>query len=848
MASYTEQQKTVDLPVEGMTCATCVERVASALRAVDGVEEAHVNLATEQARVQAAADLSPAALREAVMDAGYEVPLTTHTFDIEGMTCAACVQRVEGALLEHDGVFDASVNLATNRATAQVLPGTTTRQALQQAIEDVGYAVVHPEADDEEPQAAQAAARERERTGLRQRLLIAALATIPIFVLDMGTMLVPAFDALVQQVISEQELHLLFFGLASIVQFGPGLQFYRKGWPALRAGMPDMNTLVMLGTTAAYGYSVVATFLPGVLPEGTAHVYFEASAVIITLILVGKYLEALAKGRTSEAMKQLLQLQARTARVVRGDTTEEVPVDEVQPGDEVLVRPGEKIPVDGEVTRGASYVDESMVTGEPVPAEKSEGDEVVGGTINKTGSFHYRATRVGADTVLAQIIRMVEDAQASKVPIQGMVDRVVHYFVPAVMTTAAISFGGWLLLGPAPALTFAVVAAVSVLIIACPCAMGLATPTSIMVGTGKGAEMGVLFRSGEALQRLQEVQQVAFDKTGTLTAGRPTLTDFHLQNGAPEDRTLACIAAVEAASEHPIGEAVVAAAQERGLSFPEVSGFEAAPGRGVSATVAGQTVHVGSDRLMHEQDIDLSAVGALARELAEAGKTPLYAAIDETLVAVLAVADPIKPSAQAALQALHDQGLRIAMVTGDNQQTAEAIARQLGIDEVEAEVLPDQKVDAVKRLQEGGPVAFVGDGINDAPALAQADVGVAIGTGTDVAMESADVVLMSGDLRALVNAQELSATTIRNIKQNLFWAFIYNTLLIPVAAGVLYPWAGVLLNPMLAAVAMALSSIFVLGNALRLRGFTPPLTLEQTPEGTPLTAETQAAVRERQPA
>lgn len=848
MASHPEKKKTIALPVEGMTCAMCVERVGSALHDVDGVDEANVNLATGQARVQAATGVSPVTLRDAVEDAGYDVPLTTHTFDIEGMTCAACVQRVEHALREEDGVIDASVNLATNRATAQVVPRTITRQALQQAIEDAGYEVVRPSSDTEDPQEAQANARRRERTRLRQSLLIAALATIPLFVLDMGTMLVPAFDALVQQVVSEQGLRVLFFGLASIVQFGPGLRFYRKGWPALRAGMPDMNTLVMLGTTAAYGYSVVATFLPGILPEGTAHVYFEASAVIITLILVGKYLEALAKGRTSEAMKQLLQLQARTARVVRGDTTEEVPVDAVQPGDEVLVRPGEKIPVDGKVTRGASYVDESMVTGEPVPAEKSEGDEVVGGTINKTGSFHYEATRVGADTVLAQIIRMVEDAQASKVPIQGMADRVVHYFVPTVMTAATLTFVGWMLFGPAPALTFALVAAVSVLIIACPCAMGLATPTSIMVGTGKGAEMGVLFRSGEALQRLQEVQQVAFDKTGTLTAGRPTLTDFYAQHGAPEDRTLARIAAVEQASEHPIGEAVVEAAQERGLSLPEVSNFEAAPGRGVTATVEGQAVHVGSDRLMEELGIDLSPVGTLARELAEAGKTPLYAAFDQTLIAVLAVADPIKPSAHAALQALHDRGLRVAMVTGDNQQTAEAIARQLSIDDVEAEVLPDQKVDAVKRLQDRGAVAFVGDGINDAPALAQADVGVAIGTGTDVAMESADVVLMSGDLRALVNARGLSAATIRNIKQNLFWAFIYNTLLIPVAAGALYPVAGVLLSPMLAAAAMALSSIFVLGNALRLRRFTPPLTLDQISEDAHPAVSTGIAERERQPA
>ncbi len=801
----------------------CVSRVEDALKGVRGVTDASVNLATNRARVSTEDALSPDELRRAIEDAGYEVPLESASFDIEGMTCAACVQRVEKVLMEEDGVVEASVNLATNRATVEMLPGTS-RNALREAIERAGYDVLSP-ADEASQQDAQQQARDRERRNLWRSMMIAAAATVPIFILDMGTMFIPAFEEVVMSIFTEYTLHLLFFVLASIVQFGPGLRFYKKGWPALRAWTPDMNTLVMLGTSAAYGYSVVATFVPQVLPEGTAHVYFEASAVIITLIIVGKYLEALAKGRTSEAMKKLLSLQARTARVVRDEETVEISVDDVQPGDLIVVRPGEKIPVDGTIESGASYVDESMVTGEPIPAEKTTGDEVVGGTINKTGSFRYRATRVGADTVLAQIIRMVEEAQASKVPIQAMVDRVVQYFVPAVMAVATVAFAVWLFAGPEPSLTFALVAAVSVLIIACPCAMGLATPTSIMVGTGKGAEMGMLFRSGEALQRLQEVSVVAFDKTGTLTKGEPTLTDFETRPGFPEEETLRLIAAVEQVSEHPIGEAIVGAAMESGLELPEPESFDSQTGRGVTAKVDGREVHVGSDRLMRELSIDLSAVSELQETFAAAGKTPLYAAIDGKLAAVLAVADPVKPSTRKALDALHDRGLRVAMVTGDNERTARAIAAELGIDHVEAEVLPDEKVAAVKRLQRNDTVAFVGDGINDAPALAQADVGVAIGTGTDIAMESADVILMSGDLRTMPNALALSKSTIRNIKQNLFWAFIYNTLLIPVAAGVLYPFAGVLLNPMFAALAMGISSVCVLGNALRLRRFEGPLSL-----------------------
>ena len=619
------------------------------------------------------------------------------------------------------------------------------------------------------------------------------------------------------------------FVLATIVQFGPGLRFYRKGIPALLKLSPDMNSLVVLGSTAAWAYSVVATFLPSLLPAGMVNVYYEASAVIVTLILLGRLLEARAKGRTGAAIAKLVGLQPKSARVERNGEIVDLPLDEVQAGDVVQVRPGDRLPVDGVVIAGSSFVDESMITGEPVPVTKSEGATVVGGTINKTGSFTYRATKVGADTLLAQIIRMVQQAQGAKLPIQALVDRITAWFVPAVMAVAAVTFLLWLLLGPEPAFTFALVNAVAVLIIACPCAMGLATPTSIMVGTGRAAELGVLFRKGEALQSLRSAQVIALDKTGTLTAGHPELTDFEVAAGVEPDAALRLVAAVESASEHPIAAAIVTAARAKGLSVPAVEGFEAVPGFGAQGRVAGQAIAVGADRYMTKLGLDPSAFKATAERLGQQGKTPLYAAIDGRLAAIIAVADPVKPSTPAAIAALHAMGLKVAMITGDNRRTAEAIARGLGIDEVVAEVLPEGKVDTINRLKSGGrKVAFVGDGINDAPALAAADVGIAIGTGTDIAIESADVVLMSGELTGVPAAIGLSQATIRNIKENLFWAFAYNVLLIPVAAGALYPVSGTLLSPMIAAGAMALSSVFVVGNALRLRRYTPQLLEKQS--------------------
>ena len=818
------------LGIGGMTCAACSTRVEKALRAVPGVHEATVNLATERATVAFdASETTPLALAEAVQRTGYDVRTEEVTFAVGGMTCAACVGRVEKALQGADGVVEASVNLATERARVRYAAGTDV-ETLYEAVRRTGYDVV--EAGEGGAEDAEQEARARDRQRLQRRLVWAAGLTLPLFLLEMVPMAIPGGMAWIDGLIPMQTRWLVAFVLATAVQFGPGWRFYRAGWAAARHGAPDMNTLVALGTTAAYGYSVVATFLPGGLPAGAVHVYYEASATIITLILLGKWFEARAKGQTSDAVRALLGLRAETARVVRDGQESEVPIEEVDVGDVVRVRPGEKVPVDGVVTEGASYVDESMVTGEPVPVEKGEGAEVVGGTVNQAGSLLVRTTRVGADTVLAQIVQLVEEAQASRPAIQALADRVVGVFVPIVLVIAAVVFAVWLAVGPSPALTYALVAAVSVLIIACPCAMGLATPVSVMVGTGKAAELGVLFRKGEALQTLSEADVVALDKTGTLTEGRPTLTDVALADGASLDETalIRLVAAVEVPSEHPVAAAIVRAADERGLDLPTATDFEAIPGFGVRATVGGCRVEVGADRFMARLGVDVGPLAEVARALAEAGKTPLYAAVDGRLAAALAVADPVKATTPAAIAALHEAGLRVAMITGDNRGTAEAVARRLGIDEVLAEVLPADKAEAVRQLQSeggagGGPahVAFVGDGINDAPALAQADVGVAIGTGTDVAIEAADVVLMRGDLTALVEARALSAATLRNVKQNLFWAFAYNVVLIPVAAGALYPALGVLLSPVLGAAAMGLSSVFVLTNALRLRRFQPPV-------------------------
>ncbi|MFN1140464.1 heavy metal translocating P-type ATPase [Serratia quinivorans] len=822
------QVSRLSLPVDGMTCASCVGRVERALKAVPGVDSASVNLATERADLTFSGAADPQAAVRAIENAGYNVREETTELAIEEMTCASCVGRVEKALNQIPGVLEANVNLATERARVRHLAGVISITDLEAAVEKAGYKPRRLSTPSVSTEDQDTERREHEARGLRRSLLIAAILTLPVFILEMGSHLIPAMHHWVLGVLGEQTSWYLQFVLTTLVLFGPGLRFFRKGIPALLRGAPDMNSLVSVGTVAAYGYSVVTTFIPEVLPQGTANVYYEAAAVIVTLILLGRTLEARAKGRTSQAIKRLVGLQAKTARVERNGETVEIPLDQVTLGDIVQVRPGEKVPVDGEVVEGTSYVDESMITGEPVPVQKGVGAAVVGGTINKTGAFSFRVTKIGANTVLAQIIRLVEEAQGSKLPIQALVDKVTMWFVPAVMAAAALTFLVWLVFGPSPALTFALINAVAVLIIACPCAMGLATPTSIMVGTGRAAELGVLFRKGEALQALRDVSVIALDKTGTLTKGRPELTDLVPAEGFEYDEVLTLVAAVETRSEHPIAEAIVAAARQQNMTLAAIESFDATPGFGVSASVAGRTVAVGADRFMTQLGLDVSSFQQSAQRLGEQGKSPLYAAIDGRLAAVIAVADPIKESTPEAIKALHALGLKVAMITGDNAATAAAIAKQLGIDEVAAEVLPDGKVAALKKFRSGGArVAFVGDGINDAPALAEADVGLAIGTGTDVAIEAADVVLMSGDLRGVPNAIALSQATIRNIKQNLFWAFAYNAVLIPVAAGALYPLNGTLLSPIFAAAAMALSSVFVLGNALRLRGFQAPMAVEE---------------------
>ena len=736
------------------------------------------------------------------------------SIDIEGMTCASCVLRVEKALLKVPSVTSASVNLTTERATVQ-LTDTSNVEFLFKAIEKAGYKgqqtlEMHGQYDH-----AGHNHHDEDAAILRRDVIIAAVPTIPLFAVEMLSHLYMPFHMWLMGAVSMDVLYVSYFLLASFVLFVPGFRFFKAGIPALLRGAPEMNSLVSLGAGAAWLYSVAVTFARQVLPAETQYVYYEAAAVIVLLILVGRWLEAIAKGRTGEAIQRLVREQAKTARVQRDGKMVEVAIEQVKVGDVIVVRPGEKIAVDGEITEGASHIDESMISGESLPVSKTIGAPVIGGTLNTSGSFSFRATKVGGDTMLAQIIRMVEEAQGGKLPIQGVVDQITAWFVPAVIALAIVAFAVWTVWGPEPAYVFGLVNAVAVLIIACPCAMGLATPTSIMVGTGRAAELGVLFRKSEALQQLRDVAVVAFDKTGTLTSGKPVLTDLILDDDFERDEVLALIAAVEAKSEHPIGDAIVSAAEKQGLPIGKVTDFESSPGNGVRARVDGRLVNIGSQH--HLGHLDFSDFAEAIDKLADEGKTPVFAAIDDKLAAAIVVADIIKPSSRLVIEALHAMGLKTAMISGDNRRTAEAIARQLGIDEVRAEVLPADKVATLKSLRSFGKVAYVGDGINDAPALAEADVGIAVGTGTDAAIESADVVLLGGDLKGVLNALTISRATMKNIWQNLFWAFGYNVLLIPVAAGMLYPGFGILLSPMIGAGAMALSSVFVVGNAQRLR-------------------------------
>ena len=822
---------TVHVPVQGMTCAACASRVQRALGKVPGVSEASVNFASEKAAVTYDPRVAtPETLVKAVTDAGYGVTREKLTLNVGDMSCASCVARVEKALAATPGVVNVSVNFASETAQIEYLPGAVAPADLKRVVRDAGYSIREPEG--EGGSAADAAesidqARARERRTLRTKFVV----SLSVGVLLMLLMIFPP------ALLTMRQHWFLMFALATPVQFWAGWQFYRGAWMSARHRTTDMNTLIAVGTSAAYLYSTAVTFLPGFF-EGAAgagfraSVYFDSAVTIIALILLGRYLEARAKGQTSDAMKTLMGLQAKTARVERDGVETDMPVEDVLPGDVVLVRPGEKIPVDGLILDGRSTVDESMLTGEPIPVEKGPEAEVIGATLNKTGSFRFRATRVGRDTALAQIVRLVEEAQGSKAPIQRTADYIASIFVPVVFGIAAVTFALWMLLGPDPRFTLALLAFVSVVIIACPCALGLATPTAIMVGTGKGAENGILIRSGEALERAYKLDTIVLDKTGTLTVGRPVVTDVIVAvsvgdagtgDGPPAldaDGLLALAASAERGSEHPLGEAIVQRAKELGLALPDTSDFSALPGLGIEVTQGGRRVLLGNLKLMEDRGCALNGLAEEAERLAAEGKTPMFVVVGGEVAGMVAVADTVKPNSAAVISRLKSMGLQVAMITGDNPRTAEAIAKQVGIDRVLAEVLPGRKAEEVKRLQsEGRVVAMVGDGINDAPALAQADIGIAIGTGTDVAMEASDITLIRGDLMPVATAISLSKATMRTIKQNLFWAFAYNTLLIPVAAGVLYPLFGILLNPVYAAVAMALSSVTVVSNSLRLRRF-----------------------------
>ncbi len=805
-------QERIDLPVRGMHCAGCAANIEKNLAGLGGVTGANVNFATSRATVLFdPRSVKPAEFISTIRDIGYDVGTAKADIPIEGIVCASCIQKIEKSLLAVRGVIGAVVNLATARAIVEYLPSETGLGELKRAIEDAGYKVLEmPAAVAGED--VEALLRRKEYRRLKARFIAGISLAVIIF---LGSM--PRWFPWLPAALNN---FFVLWVLATPVQFVIGWPFLRGAWRAFRHRNADMNTLVAVGTLAAYLYSVVATVFPsffraaGIAPA----VYFDTSAFIIALILFGRLLEARAKGRTSEAIKKLAGLQPQTARVIRDGAEKEIPADEVEVGDIIVVRPGERIPTDGVIDEGRSGVDESMITGESMPVRKGPGDEVIGATLNKTGSFRFRATKIGKDTALAQIIKLVQDAQGSKAPIQRLADVIAGYFVPVVISIAIVTFIAWFDFGPRPPLTFALLNFVAVLIIACPCALGLATPTAVMVGTGKGAESGILIKGGESLETIHKVNTILFDKTGTLTKGEPQLTDIIVISGLAEDELLRLAAAAERLSEHPLGEAVVEAAARKNLSLPEAVDFLAIEGQGVEAKVEGRSVVLGNARLMNDRGVELISFEEKVAGLAVEGKTIIYAAVDGKPAGLMAVADTLKDHSVEAVVQLKKLGLDVVMLTGDQRKTAEAIGRKAGIDRVIPEVLPEDKVGEIRRLQEAGKrVAMVGDGINDAPALAQADVGIAIGTGTDVAMEASDITLIREDLRAVVSAIVLSKKTIRVIKQNLFWAFFYNVIGIPVAAGLLFPFIGLLLDPIIAAAAMAFSSVSVVSNSLRLR-------------------------------
>lgn len=816
--------ETKSLKIEGMTCASCANAVERVTKKLQGVDQASVNFATEKLSIsydEAAVSLED--IQAAVEKAGYKAvsDATAKTLKIEGMTCASCANAVERVTRKLDGVAESNVNFATEKLSISYDPSLVRVSDIKKAIEKAGYKATEDEiaidADKEQ--------KEKEMKTLWKKFVIAAIFTVPLLIITMGHMFFEPAGFRLPEIIDPMT-NALNFGMIQLILVLPvmaaGYKFFTVGFKTLFKGSPNMDSLIALGTSAAFLYGIFAIVQINAGNIDYAYdLYFEAAGVIITLILLGKYLESVTKGKTSEAIKKLMGLAPKTAIIVRNGKETEVPIEEVEVGDVIVVKPGEKMPVDGEVVEGVTAVDESMLTGESMPVEKTIGDKIIGASINKNGSIKYKATRVGKDTALAQIIKLVEDAQGSKAPIAKMADIISGYFVPIVIAIAILSAGSWYWFGGETGV-FALTIFISVLVIACPCALGLATPTAIMVGTGKGAEYGVLIKSGVALETAHKVKTIVFDKTGTITEGKPKVTDIVVTDIINENDLLQLAASAEKGSEHPLGEAIVKDAEEKALEFKKVDFFKAIPGHGIEVKIDGQDILLGNRKLMVESDISLQDMEDTSHKLAGEGKTPMYISIDGKLAGIIAVADTVKENSKLAIAQLHKMGIEVAMITGDNERTAQAIAKQVGIDRVLAEVLPQDKANEVKKLQaEGKKVAMVGDGINDAPALAQADIGIAIGSGTDVAMESADIVLMRSDLMDVPTAIQLSKNTITNIKQNLFWAFAYNTMGIPVAMGILYMFGGPLLNPIIAAAAMSFSSVSVLLNALRLKGFKP---------------------------
>jgi len=832
-------ERQVTMAIEGMTCASCVRRVENALAKTDGVRQAAVNLATEEATVQFDPKVvSLETLQKAVTDAGYGVATAELSLPVEGMTCASCVRRVEKALEGVSGVESVNVNLATETATVRYLPGSATRADMVAAVESAGYSVAQQaEADDLEDLETQ---REAQRARDLRKLALKAGVSLAVSAVLMLLMYWPDWLLGGQPFSSMENLNKFMFVLATPVQIWAGWQFYKTAFAAARHGSANMSTLVAIGTSAAYFYSVVATFWPERLMRDhmeMPEVYYETATVIIGLVLLGRWLEARARLQTGAAIKSLMGLAPKTAHVLRNGEEVEIPVEDLQKGDLIRVRPGERVPTDGVIVEGASAVDESMLTGESIPIEKGIGDQVIGATSNTTGSFVFRATNVGKDTALAQIVKLVSDAQGSKAPIQRLADQISAYFVPVVLALAALTFAIWYIVGPEPKSTFALVSAISVLIIACPCAMGLATPTAIMVGTGRAAQLGVLIKNAEALEQAHSVDTVLLDKTGTITRGKPSLTDVIVVDGFDKGEALRLAASAEVGSEHPIAQAIVGSARAEGVVLSNVEAFQAISGHGVEARIDGKRVLLGNDALMSREGIETGPLRGEHARLSSGGKTAMYLAVDGQLAGLLGVADTVKSESRDAIRQMETLGLEVWMVTGDSRTTAEAIGAEVGIppERILAGTRPDQKAERVSTLQaDGKTVAMVGDGINDAPALAQANLGIAIGTGADIAMEASDVTLIGGDLHGVSTAVALSRRTMRIIRQNLFWAFGYNVLLIPVAMGVLYPFTGHLLNPALAAGAMAISSVSVVTNSLRLRSFEPPAERPNTPGSRPV--------------